>query len=113
MEYKNYKGQSVNFKQLTQGHLSNMYWFNKICNRFSESSLIFIKDEINKRFNGEMLPYNPQWEFKNEIEFLDKNNYFKWNKEKTKADIVYLGQVVGHYETPEYIRETKLKKLLE
>jgi len=113
MEYTNFKGQKTNFKEVTHSHLSNIYWYNKICNQVSESSLSFITKEIDERFNGVILPYNPQWEFQDEIKFLERNRYFSWNQEKTKADIVYLGQVVGFYETPEFTRNEKIKKILE
>jgi hypothetical protein len=113
MEYKNYKGQTTNFKNVTQDHLSNIYWFNKICNRYNDDSLRFILDDINERFNGELLPYRPQWQFKAEIEFLEKNGKFVWNEQKNKADIVHHGQIVGYYETPEYLRDEKINKIFE
>jgi hypothetical protein len=113
MKHKNYKGQETNFKEVTHDHLSNIYWFNKICNGYDDSYLKFILDEIKERFNGELLPYRPQWQFKNEINHLQLYGHFRWNEEKTKAEIIYRGEIIGFYETPDSIRDEKINKLLE
>ena len=113
MIYKNYKGQKTNFKEVSHDHLSNIYWFNKICNGYNDTTLKFVLDEIKERFNGHLLPYRPQWQFKNEIDFLEKLGHFLWNEEKTKADIIYQGKIIGYYETPDSIRDEKINKLLE
>jgi hypothetical protein len=55
----------------------------------------------------------PQWQFRNEIFYLEKHGHFVWNQEKTRADIVYRGKVVGYYETPEQLREEKINEILK
>ena len=112
MKYKNYKGQTLDFKNLTQEHLSNIYWYNTICSELGYTTLQFILDEINDRFNGELLPYRPQWEFRAEINYLEKTGKFIWNEDRTKADIFHLGQKVGYYETPEHLRDKKINEIL-
>ena len=112
MNYRNYKGQTLDFKNLTQEHLSNIYWYNTICSELGYTTLQFILDEINDRFNGELLPYRPQWEFRAEINYLEKTGKFIWNEDRTKADIFHLGQKVGYYETPEHTRDKKINEIL-
>lgn len=59
-----------------------------------------------------MLPYIPQWQFTQEIEYLEKNGNFKWNQDHTEADVMYRGHVVGHYIIPEKLREDKINELI-
>lgn len=112
MNYTNYKGETKNFLTIDHQHLSNIYWFNRVCNGVSELRLKFITDEIDKRFDGVMLPYNPQCGFKQEIECLEKSGRFIWNSEKTRADIVEYGMVIGYYETQDYIREKNINNII-
>lgn len=112
MKYTDYTGKTKDFQTIDHSHLSNIYWFNRICNGVSHWRLKIVTDEIDRRFDGVILPYNPQWKFKQEIEYLEKAGRFIWNSEKTRADIIENGVIVGYYESPDYIRDEKLNKLL-
>ncbi len=112
MNYTDYNGHTQDFSTIDHGHLSNIYWFNRICNGVSHSRLKFVIDEIDRRFDGNILPYNPQWRFKQEIEYLEKAGRLIWNSERTKADIVEYGTIVGYYESPDYVRDEKINKLI-
>lgn len=113
MEYTNYKGEKKTLDQIDQQHLSNIYWFNKIVWNRDDNYLKFILDQINTRFDSIILPYVPQWQFQAEIEHLDKMGFLNWNQEKTRADVIYKGHVVGYYTTPEQLRENKLKEIID
>ena len=114
MKYRDYNGNTGEISELSHSHLSNIYWFNKILNGWDDydSRLNSILDSIKQKFGGEILPYNPKWQFKTEIETLESRGHFIWNLDKTRADIVYMGKVVGSYETPESIRNEKITDLL-
>lgn len=113
MEYTNYKGEKKSLDQVDHQHLSNIYWFNKIIWDRSDDYLRFILDQINTRFDSVILPYIPQWQFQAELDYLDKMRFLIWNEDRTEADVVYKGHVVGHYTTPEKIREDKLKEIID
>ena len=114
MNYTNYAGHKQDLSTIDHAHLSNIYWFNMICNNANGRQFKFIMDEIDRRFDGVILPYNPQWKFKQEIEFLEKSGRFRWNPERTRADIVEWshGQIIGYYETPDYVRDKIINKLI-
>lgn len=113
MEYTNYKGEKKPLNQIDHQHLSNIYWYNKIVFNRDDHYLKFILDQINSRFDSKILPYVPQWQFQAEIEYLDKMGFLNWNKDKTEADVIYQGHVVGRYITPERLREIKLKEIID
>lgn len=111
MEYTNYKGEKKQLVNLDHQHLSNIYWFNRIIWSRDDDYLSLILEQIKIRFEGTILPYIPQWQFFSEVQYLDKMDYLVWNDSRTEADIVYFGDVVGHYTTPETIRENKLNDI--
>ena len=113
MIYRNYKGERTDFENLTHQHLSNIYWFNKVCNGYSDDKLNLFIDAIRNRFENIILPYNPEYQFIEEIEYLNKRGHLIWNEDKTRADIVYKGKVVGYHETIEYIRDRNIIKILQ
>lgn len=113
MQYTNYKGDKKPLTELEHQHLSNIYWFNTIVWKRTQESLSLILEQIDKRFNGEILPYIPEWQFKNEIEWLESRGHFAWDEDKTEADVVYQGKVVGHYITPQKLRDSKLNQIID
>lgn len=112
MEYTNYKGDKKSLAELDHQHLSNIYWFNKIIWERDDNYLKFILDQIRDRFEGQLLDYIPQWQFKQEIGYLDKMGFLNWNQEHTEADVIYDGHIVGHYIIPEKLRENKINELI-
>jgi hypothetical protein len=71
-KFTTYDGRHVDENDITHQHLSNIYWFEKIFNRASRALVI-----LQKRFNGQILPYRPKFEFKDEISYLDKNKMIR------------------------------------
>ena len=110
---KTYSG--VNLNEVTHQNLSNIYWFYKILYNhiFSESiidGLVSAYKTINEKFNGDILPYYPKFEFKEEILFLEKNGYIFWKSDiKEFGEIIYDGEIIGKVESIKYLRNKKLK----
>ena len=110
---KTYSG--VNLNEVTHQNLSNIYWFYKILYNhiFSESiidGLVSAYKIINEKFNGDILPYYPKFEFKEEILFLEKNGYIFWKSDiKEFGEIIYDGEIIGKVECIKYLRNKKLK----
>ena len=122
----------IKLDEMDHQHLSNIYWYNILVlgydpnNRadnksIERQSLIF--EQIDGRFNGEILSYKPLWSFKFEIQMLEKNGWVHWNKDKTHAEIKFNGsignrynppafQVVGYIESPAWVRDQKLEGIL-
>ena len=115
----------IKLDEMDHQHLSNIYWYNKIVLGYDPKNkadnkpmerqdLIF--EQINGRFNGEILPYKPLLAFQFEIEMLEKNGWLRWNEDKTRAEIVFPMngdmQVVGYIESPAWVRDKKLEGIL-
>lgn len=113
MEYTNYKGEKKDLSELDHQHLSNIYWYNKVIFDKNDIYLSIVLDQIRDRFDSKLLPYTPQWQFWQEIEYLDKIGAFVWNESRTEADIVYKFKVIGHYTTPETIRQNKINSIVD
>lgn len=96
---------AIPFSELSQQHISNIYWYHKIF--FPKSSMVIetlpeLLKEIENRFNGQLLPYRPHTNFKIEIELLVKNHMLILNLNSStelsyKYDIVYEEKVIGEY----------------
>lgn len=112
MEYTNYKGEKKSLVELDHQHLSNIYWFNRVVWNRDDNYIQLVLEQIESRFEGKILPYVPQWQFKQEIAILEKLNAFNWNQEHTEADVIYDGHIVGHYIIPEKLRENKINELI-
>lgn len=110
MLVKTFSGEVKDFDKLEHQHLSNIYWFNKILNLFEPQNII---TKIEKEFNGEILPYRPHPDFKQEILSLEKKGYLVWRtNEKLIADISYKGKIVGEFKTRNYIRDEKINQII-
>ena len=49
MNYTNYAGHKQDLSTIDHAHLSNIYWFNMICNNANGRQLKFIMDENENR----------------------------------------------------------------
>lgn len=93
-----YDGRVIEYSNLSQQHLSNIIWFNKIFWNDDESPLE--KEELNKRFEGKRLPYKPSKEFEDEIKYLEAIGCIKEKngKELIWFDGAVIGEIVDNYE---------------
>jgi hypothetical protein len=117
--YKSFDGSKRKLEEMDQQHLSNIFWYNTICNGFYPDQMKFVTDLI-----PELLPYRPHPDFKPEIDYLDLMGHLIWNNDGTWADIVLKkdltfkdktfasGEVVGRMETRNFKRDTIIKDIL-
>lgn len=69
-----FKGKKVTFETIDHQHLSNIYWFRKVC--WDDDSFCKTVEFISaERFNGQILPYRPHIDFKEEIGLLRRKGY--------------------------------------
>lgn len=113
MKYTTFDKKVIDFDEIDHQHLSNIYWYNKICLNRGDLSLSNVIKSIDLRFNGIVLPYRPLERFKDEIRHLDQNGMLIWNFDKTKADVIFRDEIVGIYETESYIRDLKIREILD
>lgn len=89
-----YDDKVVDMNEMSHQHMSNIYWFTNVL--FPESYNVYIqlsiRNWLNRRFNGNILPYSPKPEFVGELNYLRKKGYLK---ESNK--IVINGQEIGEY----------------
>ena len=70
-----FKGRATSFAETDHQHLSNIYYFNKYVNNQEEFCKLVL-DEINWRFNGQLLPYRPHPQFQYEMDILRSKGMF-------------------------------------
>lgn len=93
-KWSTFNGKSVDLKTIDHQHLSNTYWHCKIIQNASDESLVHFVNVAKERFNGQLLPYRPHVDFKDEIDYLYSNHLIRWVNEK-KRIIVYKGEEIG------------------
>ena len=98
-KWTTFQGKRVSFKSIDHQHLSNCYWFNRIVRGISDSDLGFVKDELAKRFNGQLMPYRPHIDFVFEITFLKQHNMLVQTN-PFKQEILFEGHWIGEIITP-------------
>lgn len=99
MEWTTFKGKTVSLKTIDHQHLSNCYWYLKILLRATKEQLQPLVEESKDRFNGQILPYRPHVEFKQEIEMLGAKGLIRRLK-LGKYEIVYHGEIIGEISIP-------------
>jgi hypothetical protein len=105
--HRDYYGIVKGIDDLSHNHLSNIHWYNKIIHGVTDEDL---DSFIYSKF-GIILQYNPFYQF--EMEYLDEAGYLVWNDTKTRADIILNSVIIGFYETLQYKRNLKIKKIIE
>lgn len=117
--YKSFDGSKRKLEEMDQQHLSNIFWYNTICNGFLPEQMKFVTDHIT-----ELLPYKPHPDFNHEIDYLDIMGHLLWDNDRTWAEIVLKkdltfkdktfasGEVVGIMETRNFKRDIIIKEIL-
>lgn len=78
MEWTTWDGRVVTMQTITQEHLSNIYWWTIIvAGRYDKDFNDAITSVLAKRFDGKLLPYNPDPRFKDETTWLREQGYVK------------------------------------
>lgn len=71
-------GIKIPFEKVTHQHWSNIYWYHTLlCGYTGKFATRVAEKNIQKDFNGEILPYEPQYGF--EIKELDKLGLLRGN----------------------------------
>ena len=112
MAYTSFNGRKTNLDEMDHQHLSNIYWFNRILNNVLPNRLTLITNITNTKFEGVILPYRPHPDFKGEVDRLEYLGLFKWNDQKTEAEIWYEGKLVGFFKTRQHERDEKITEIL-
>lgn len=102
--WRTFNGRSVKPSEMDHQHLSNVYWFHIL---FCDALHKWALDEINARFNGQLLDYRPHPLFSYEFQMLQSRNMLRWEPTKANdihqyAQIVHNGKVIGEIQMPYY-----------
>lgn len=92
-----FEGVTKTLSTIDHQHISNIYWFMKLVNPdfYDKSTKTLIAGEIDKRFDGELLPYRPLPRFRGEIESLRRKGYLRERVAGAIVEVVVDGEVVG------------------
>lgn len=95
MKYTTFENKVVDTDNIDHQHLSNIYWFGKLLVGGRNNKYVMAR--IETEFNGEILPYRPKSNFKEEIDALNRKGYLVWKEvDGIKiADIIHDGQIIG------------------
>lgn len=96
MAVTTFDGRTIPYNEMTHQHLSNWYWYNKIILGNKPEAIQPLMDEIEERFDGEILNYRPHKKFYSEIGFLFSKGYLK-----PTGEIYYEGEKIGELQKEE------------
>ena len=76
MKWVTWDGKDATMQTISHQHLSNAYWFMIIINKMDDPNFIeAVFQTLRNRFDGKLLQYTPDPNFKQETELLRKENY--------------------------------------
>lgn len=93
MNWRTFYGKQIPFSKLSHQHLSNIIWYYDLLMGEPPTYQIYI--ELNVRFGGIKLPYNPLHSFTYEIDALFERGYIS---DKFESNIIVDGKWVGRLE---------------
>lgn len=90
-EWKTFYGKTMKISEMSHQHLSNIiHYYALVANMCPEP--FEIQMEINERFGGILLPYQPLISFTSEIDYLVSKGY---TTGEPNADIIVNGKWIG------------------
>lgn len=94
-EWGSFNGKTHTLETMDHQHISNISWYYTVLIgvNYQNRTLKLVMDEIERRFNGEILPYRPMANFKREIDLLKHKGYIQDNG--LNEDIVVNGEKIG------------------
>lgn len=95
-----FQGREVTLETIDHQHLSNAYWFLRIYHQTPIEELSEFQEVLDRRFNGQLLPYRPHSAFREEIRFLRDKNMLR-RKSHNHYEIEWNGDVIGEVRTLE------------
>jgi len=96
MTYKQttYDGRRLDHDEMTHQHLSNCVWHFRIWTNAPDYKLAHFFETLDRRFNGELLPFHPPLRFKNEIQALYDAGMVR-DVGEYKSNIYFNEKVIG------------------
>lgn len=94
-KWGSFNGKTHTVETMDHQHISNISWYYKLLVGVTrrERTLEFIMTEIERRFDGEILPYRPMASFRTEIDMLRGKGYIQDNG--LNEDIIVNGEKIG------------------
>lgn len=97
-------GQKIKYTELTQQHLSNIIWFNRIFHPEYHNQYEILT--LNLRYNGVLLLYRPSYAFVNEIVGLRQRCLLQ-NDGRIILNKKEIGYIMNELKYNDYPNETK------
>lgn len=98
MEWTTFQGKKVSTETVDHQHLSNCIWFIEVFwidSPMAQAHRQELMQAIKDRFNGQLLPYRPHIDFKEEIYRLREYGYLGKPFSNGVALITYRGVAIG------------------
>lgn len=89
-----FQGQSISHDDMSHQHLSNCVWHFRVWKNAPDSSLRHFLETLDRRFNGELLPFRPILKFPAEIKALHDCGMVE-QIDEYKSKITWKGNVIG------------------
>ncbi len=97
-KWGSFNGKTHTVETMDHQHISNISWYYKLLvgETRRERTLKLIMEEIDRRFDGEVLPYRPMASFRTEMAMLKGKGYIQGSglNEDIIVDGVKVGEVI-------------------
>jgi hypothetical protein len=87
-------GRKVSHDEMSHQHLSNCVWHFRIWKNAPDASLQHFFETLERRFNGELLPFRPVMTFTAEIDALYRSGMVE-KVDEYKSNIRWKGNIIG------------------
>jgi len=98
-KWRNFEGITKKLSELDHQHLSNIHYFITLMfpKRYDEDIRQMIREEIDKRFDGQLLPYRPLRRFRMEMDRLEARGWLKDSHDGVNpvSIIIFDNKVIG------------------
>lgn len=97
-DFRTYDGRVIKLGDFTHQHLCNSFYYHKyvLDDMFKDDDITrAFKEELEKRFNGELLPYRPVAKFTEEIRILKQKGYLQRKLGENGYDVIVDGEWIG------------------
>lgn len=105
-----FQGRKVKVSEMDHQHLSNIYWYYRVILGPAYRELFeSVLDICGVRFNGQVLPYRPHVEFKEERQYLEEHTMIIRDQETQDELVVFNDYIIGRYVNPHPLLQTNTK----
>lgn len=92
-EWHTFEGVVKKISQIDHQHLSNIIYFMKYVGGYGEDVKSRMQDQLDTKFQSNLLPWRPLRRFEGEMNFLKSQGWLKEEKDKTL--IIINGELIG------------------